>query len=68
MALQCDYPDDCCHHHHIATFHFENEKVPELSSKFSPIPVLYPVFIPKDKEKKCKPKPPIRREDFNNGI
>ena len=68
MALQCDYPDDCCHHHHIATFHFENEKVPELSSKFSPIPVLYPVFIPKDKERKCKHKSSIRREDFNNGI
>ena len=65
MALLCDYPDDCCHHHHIATFHFENEKVPELSAKFSPVPVLYPVFIPKNKNKKCKPKPPIRREDFN---
>ena len=65
MALQCNYPNNCCHHHHIATFHFENEKVPELSSKFSPVPVLYPVFIPKDKAKKCKPKPPVRREDFN---
>lgn len=64
MALQCNYPDDCCHHHHIATFHFENEKIPELSSKFSPIPVLYPVFISKE-EKKKKCHPCMRREDFN---
>lgn len=63
MALHCDNPCDC-HYHHLATYHIENEKVPELSSTFSPVPVLYPVFIPKDKKKKCDCKKGVRRDDF----
>ena len=64
MELQCTYPYPW-HKHHLATFHFENEKVPELSSKFSPVPVLYPVFIKEKEDKKHKHHKSIRREDFN---
>ena len=64
MNLQCAYPYPW-HKHHLATFHFENEKVPELSSKFSPVPVLYPVFITKEQKEKHKHHKPVRREDFN---
>lgn len=64
MELQCAMPYPW-HHHHLATFHFEGEKVPELSSKFSPVPVLYPVFITKEEKEKRKHHKSVRREDFN---
>lgn len=53
------------HYHHLATYHIEPREVPMIESKFSPAPVLYPVFIPKPP---CPPpkRPPRRRDDIND--
>lgn len=51
--------------YHLATYHMEPRKVPELDHSFAPTPILYPVFLPKSK-KSCPPKkPPIRRDEDN---
>lgn len=51
---------------HLLTYHIEPEKVPyeDLRHTFSPMPILYPVYIPRP----CPPKPPKdypqRRDDL----
>ena len=54
------------YYYHLATYHIEPNKVPELDHKFSPLPLLYPVFIPKPPHPPCPVPPPQRREDLND--
>ena len=60
MRLHCPYP----HYHHIATYHCENKPVKPYDTTFSPVPLLYPVFVPAP-PRKPKPPKPHRRDDVN---
>lgn len=55
-----------CGYEHLLTYHIEPKRVPfeDLRHSFAPMPVLYPVFIPK---KDCPPPkyPPRRRDDID---
>lgn len=51
-------------YHHLATYHIEPREVPGINSKFSPIPILYPVFVPKPSYPPARP--PKRRDDVND--
>ena len=57
--------DASCGIEHLLTYHIEPKRVPyeDLRHSFAPMPVLYPVFIPK---KPCPPPkyPPRRRDDI----
>ena len=58
---------DCgcgCGLYHLLTYHIEPKEVPYLESKFSPNPVLYPVFVPRP-PRPPKPYSPRRRDDIN---